>query len=252
MNAGRLLVGLYPAPVRHRWGPELAAEIAHRGVPGWIDTLLGAVGLWLQPATWPETVAGQARRTVVGFAVAIVAAAALGARGFGQTALSVEHPGTLAWVAAVGAGLAVLAPLPRLRLPALARLVVRLGWAAALPATAFAAMVVLAHSGLVDHPAGVERVGLVAFYWGTLVLGGVRACAVVGRLGPDLVRLPSSRRIQAGLLTIAGGLALGAAEAAATVVAGGRLEVGGVTAIVFVGLAALAVRAVLDLRHRVS
>lgn len=252
MNAGRLLVALYPAPVRDRWGSELTTEIAHHGRSGWVDTALGAVRLWLQPAAWPETTAGQARRTVVGFAVAIVVAAALGARGLGPAGLSPDRPATAVWVATVGAGLAVLAPLPRPRPAALARLIVYLARAAALPVAALTALVVLANSGLVGHPGVAERVALLAYYWATLVLAGVRACTAVARLGPDLVRLPSLRRIQAGLLTVAGGLAVGAAEIAATVVTGGRLATGGLTVVVFVFLTALAVRAVRDLGDRVS
>lgn len=247
MNAVRLLVGLYPAPVRERWGPDLAAEIAHRGPSAWGDTALGAVRLWLRPATWPETVAGQARRTVVGLAVAIVAAAALGARGFGPAWLAVDRPATAAWVIAVGCGLAVLAPIPRPRPAALARLAVHLIRAAALPAAALTVLVCLANSGLVDHPGPSEQVALVTYYWGTLMLAGVRACAAAGRLGADLVRLPSVRRIQLGLLTVAGGLAFGATD-----IAGGGLAAGGPTAVMFVFLAALAVRAVLDLGRRVS
>lgn len=250
MNAGRLLAGLYPAPVRDRWGPDLIAEIAHSGPRSWLDAALGAVRLWLQPATWPETVAGQARRTVVGFAVAIVVTGALGARGFGSVGLSVDRPGTAVWVAAVACGLAVLAPVPHLRPVALARLAVYLARAAAVPVGALAALVVVANSGLVAHPGPAGRVALVAYYWCTLVLAGVRACTAAGRLGPDLVRLPSVRRIQLGLLVVCGGLALGAAEITAGVVAGGRLAGGALTAAVFVFLAALAARAALDLRGR--
>lgn len=250
MNAGRLLAGLYPAPVRDRWGPELAAEIVHSGPRSWGDAALGAVRLWLQPATWPETVTGQVRRTVVGFAVAIAATAALGARGFGPVGLRVAQPGTAVWVAAVVCGLAVLAPVPRLRPVALVRLAAHLARAAALPAFALAVLIVVANSGLIAHPGPAGRVALVGYYWSTLVFAGVRACTAVGRLGPDLVRLPSVRRIQTGLLVVGGGLALGAAEIATTISAGGRVSSGGLTVVVFVFLAALAARAVLDLRGR--
>ncbi|WP_433042874.1 hypothetical protein [Dactylosporangium sp. CS-033363] len=198
MSAPEVIVALYPPAVRDRWGDELGREIAERGVRSWADAIAGAARLWLHPSDWPETAAGQTRRVLAAALFAVTAAVAL--------LLRASAPIAVWWLAPIVAGALLAAPLA----PFGRTVAVTLRTLAA-PALAGAAMVLLANSGLVEHPAGALGVALLAYYWATLAFVALRLCALAARL-LRIGTAPSRRRLRAALLLVGAGTALAAGQ----------------------------------------
>ncbi|MER7273991.1 hypothetical protein ABT369_06035 [Dactylosporangium sp. NPDC000244] len=201
MSAPALIVALYPPAVRERWGDEIGREIAERGARSWPDAIGGAARLWLHPSDWPETAAGQTRR--------VLAVALFAVTGTDALLLRAAEPATGRWLGLILAGALLAAPRPPSRaLRAVAAAAIR---TLAAPATAGLALLLLANSGLVDHPAGPARVLLVAAYWAALTFITLRVWALTARI----VRMgtaPSRRRLRAALLLVGAGTALAAGQ----------------------------------------
>jgi hypothetical protein len=244
VKAATLITRLYPPPVRERWGAEIGHEVAESGVRSWPDALAGAARLWLHPSDWPETPAGQTRRVLAVALFAVTAGTALLLRATMPSATltaDARHPATSLWLVPIALGIVLAAPLPPRRWTALRHLVAVAVRTLAAPALAFAAMVVLARSGLVEHPAGLTRAVLVVCYWATLGFAAVRLCTVIAHA----MTTPSVRRLCAALLLIGTGLGLASAQ---SLLAAGRAP-GSLAAAVTLGLlAAATISAGRDLR----
>ncbi|GAA2372793.1 hypothetical protein [Dactylosporangium salmoneum] len=223
MSAPEIIVALYPPAVRERWGAEIGREVAERGARTWADAVAGAVRLWLHPRDWPETAAGQTRRVVAVAVFAVTAAAMLLLR----AAEPVPYPHvSVLWLAPLAAGALVAAPLPPLTWHTVRMLGAVTARTMTLPAVLVVAMVVLANSGVVDHPSGVLDVALVAFYWSTLAYVALRTCTLIARVLPGCV-VPTTRRLRGALLLAGAGMAVAAGEGAMAAVHA-AVNVGGV------------------------
>ncbi|WBO64599.1 hypothetical protein [Streptomyces camelliae] len=212
MSAATLLTGLYPPAVRERWGADIRSEVSASGVRSWPDTVAGAVRLWLHPGDWPETFAGQTRRVTTVALFALTAAAGLLLRSFEPSdalAVGPRHPAGGLWLAPLLLGLALAAPLPPLRGPALRRLAGAAVRTLAAPVAALLDLCLLAWSGTPARPTGLTAAAMVAAYWLTLGFVAVRLCVLVARIARTAA-LPSTRRLSAALLYIGTGLALAA------------------------------------------
>lgn len=246
MNVPALLVRLYPPAIRQCWGSEIVNEARLAGPRSWFDTVAGAGKLWLHPSDWPETTTGQTRRVLATALVAVTTMAALLVRAASPDPLTgnVEHPVTSGWLAPILLGLALAAPLPpinRASAPRLARTAARTLLA---PTIALLALVLLANSGLVQHPTGVLNTLLLCGYWTVLGFAGFHLCLLMARIGRIAI-LPSMRRLCLALLLVGTGLALGAAQALAATVHTGSVLLAGE----LVALATAILTAGLDLRR---
>ncbi|WP_329246520.1 hypothetical protein OG417_51815 [Actinoallomurus sp. NBC_01490] len=207
-----LLLGLYPRPVRARWGLDLEAELRTAGWRALPGTLAGIADLWLHPAIWPDASPRRRRLRMTTMAVAVALAC-----GFvsmitvelgGRSAHAAGHaPLMSAGMSLILAGLLVLAPRPGLRaLAATCRIgVTRL----ALPATLGAGVVIAVHVGAGGAPP-VVRAAVVACWWAALALGAVQTCRAIAAAG-SLVDPPRPRRLRAGTAILIAGSAANAA-----------------------------------------
>lgn len=253
MTAARVLVALYPPLVRDRWGNDMLAHVTRAGSGCWVNTVTGAVDLWLHPGTWPADSAGQVRRIASTLTFALAVTAALVIRGFGtsQLAPTGHHPVQTAWLLLIATGVALAMPLPLLRPAALARLLTVTARTLTLPVIAMLTLFAVAHSGWVEHPAGPVRAVLVVGYWATLTLGGVRVCNVIANLRGDIAHAPSMRRLQVGLALIGCVLAVGAWSTLESMIASRTFNASSsLVCIAFVVLAALAAQNARDLHDR--
>ncbi|WAL63842.1 hypothetical protein ORV05_22965 [Amycolatopsis cynarae] len=234
MNVPELLVRLYPPAIRQCWGSEIAHEARLAGPRSWFDTAAGAVKLWLSPSDWPETIAGQTSRVLATALVAVITTAAGLLRAADPTPLTapVDHPAASVWLLPVVAGLALSAPVPSLRPAVFTRLAAVAARTLTLPVLAVAALFVIAHSGLIDHPGNGVHILMLGYYWATLAFAGIHLCLFTARLGRIAV-VPSTRRLRLALLFAGTGLALAATQTLATTVQGG-------TVLLSCGLAVLA------------
>ncbi|QKG23865.1 hypothetical protein [Actinomadura verrucosospora] len=208
---------LYPPAVRERWGAEIDDALRDTGARAWPDTLAGAARLWLHPTDWPETRAGQTRRTVAVVLFAILALSTLLLRAVEPSrtlTADTAHPATSLWLAPILLGAALAAPLPPLRREPLRRLAVQSVRTLFAPAAAALALVLTARSGVFASPSAPVGVALLAYYWATLAFIAHRLCVLVARAGTA----PSTRRLSAALALIGTGLAVAAAQSAATAV----------------------------------
>lgn len=214
MKASEVLCGLYPPAVRQRWGADIGREVAESGIRGWPDTIFGAGRLWMRPGDWPETAPGQTRLVVVVALFALTAIVSLLLRAAdtaGRLTADVQRPLTSLWVVPVGLGLWLAAPWPSWRWAALRALAGQVVLGLVAPTVAFLAMLLIARSALVEQPAGVLRVALVAYYWATLGFMAYSSCRLLARVA-RIAHLPSARRLSAGAHLIGVGLALAAAQ----------------------------------------
>jgi hypothetical protein len=214
MRAATLLTRLYPPAVRDRWGAEISHEVSASGIRTLPDTLVGAARLWLHPGDWPETVPGQTRRVLAIVLFTVTAATAIllrAAQPSPTLTADVRHPTTSAWLAPILLGIALGAPLPRLRRDAVGGLTTTAIRTLTAPAAAVLAMFLLAHSGLVEHPSGPAHIVLVVYYWATLGFTALCLCRLIARIAMT-ARLPGSRRLRTALLLIGAGLALAASQ----------------------------------------
>jgi hypothetical protein len=208
MSAARFLTGLYPPAVRERWGADLVEEVSASGVRSWPDTVAGAARLWLHPADWPETSAGQTRHVVTVTVFALAAATGLLLRTVQPTATltaDLRHPVSSLWLAPLLLGVALATPLPPLRGTTLRRLAGRTVRTLAAPAAALSAMCLLAWSGATAHLTGAADVAALGSYWLTLGFVAVRGCTLAARV-VRVVAPPSTRRLSAALLCLGAGL----------------------------------------------
>lgn len=253
MTAARVLVALYPPPVRDRWGNDMVAHVTRAGSGCWVNTVAGAIDLWLHPWTWPANSAGQVRRIASTLTFALAVTAALVTRGFGsaQLALTGHHPVQTAWLLLIATGVALATPLPFLRPAALARLLAVTARSLTLPAIAMLTLFAVAHSGWVEHPSGLVQAVLVVGYWTTLTLAGAGLCNVIANLRGDIAHAPGIRRLQVGLALIGWGLAVGACSVLEGMASSRTFNVSSsLVCIAFVTLAALAAQNARDLYAR--
>lgn len=214
-TTARLLTALYPPAVRERWGAELSRAVAEAGIRAWPDTVVGAVRLWLHPAEWPETSAGQTRRVMTVTMFALTAATGLLLRTVSPSATltaDLGHPATSLWLAPLLLGIVLAVPLPPLRGAALRRLTAVAARTLAAPALAVLAMFLLAWTG-VPEMVGTPLAGaaLVSSYWLTLGFVALRLCTLVARITPTAAP-PSARRLSSAFLCMGAGLAFGASQ----------------------------------------
>jgi hypothetical protein len=216
VRSGELIAGLYPPAVRQRWGAEISDEVSASGVRCWPDAVAGAVRLWLRPSDWPEAAPGQTSRVLVGVWLGAAASLALLLRAAHPVAAVTAdlHRPTSVWLVLVLLGTTLTAPRPALRWDLLRRVGVAAGrlWA---PAAAFVAMIAFAHSGLIDQPGVLARVGLLIYYWATLGFITYRLWAFVMTVA-RLSAAPSTRRLRTALVLTGCGAALAAGQSAVT------------------------------------
>lgn len=220
MRAATLITGLYPPAVRQRWGTEISLEVSEAGFRCWPDAAAGAARLWLHPSDWPETLAGQTRRVL---AVALFAVAAITALVLRATqpsaALTADpgHPVTSSWLVPIMLGVCLAAPLPAPRWRAITSLMTVAVRTLATPGAALSAMVLVANSGVVEHPTGVVRAVLIGCYWAVLAFTALRLCSLVARVAPAAAP-PTTRRLRAALVLIGTGLALATGQSLLAIV----------------------------------
>lgn len=213
MRPSALMAALYPPAVRERWGAEISRQVSESGIGSWPDALLGAARLWLHPGDWPETSDGQTRQVLTVTLFAVTAATALLVRAAGQPVLtgSLRHPATSLWLAPILLGAALAAPAPPLRWRALRRLATVGARTLVGPAIAVAAMIVTANAGVLHHPAGPARIGLLVGYWAVLSFTAQRLCILTARYART-AHLPTTRRLRASAMLIGAGLSLAAGQ----------------------------------------
>lgn len=250
MNASALLVALYPPAVQEQWGAEIRRDVVEGGVRCWPDTLTGAVRLWLHPGDWPETFTGQTRRVlaVTLFVVTAVTALVLRAQLPPAVTTDLRHPTTSLWLMPVLVGVGLATPFPRLRWNTLRDLAGLALYALKLPAVAFLALFLIAHSGHVEHPTGFVRAALIVCYWGTLIYTAVRVCGFVDR-ATRIAAIPTTHRLRAAFMLFGTGTALAATQSAVNTVQVGA-DVGSLIGLLTLGIAAATtIRAGQDLRR---
>jgi hypothetical protein len=146
------------------------------------------------------------------FVVAAVVALLFRAGSTATTATAdLHHPVSSLWLGPILLGGALTAPLPPLRRDALRRLAVATIRALPIPVLVLAALILLARSGLVEHPTATTNALLVAGYWAGLVIVMVRMCAYVAEVY-EIATVPSVRRLRPGLLLVGTGIALAAGQ----------------------------------------
>ncbi|MFI9362804.1 hypothetical protein ACIG5E_17375 [Kitasatospora sp. NPDC053057] len=214
------LFRLYPAPMRERWGEELAEEMAREvraaGWRAWPGLLTAIADLWLHPAVWPAEHRSERRDRAAVLAVAVALATGfVGTLAAEQGARQTAAPGG-AWVAPLGqvlllVGLALVTPLPRRDPAALRALLATAARRLTAPALAGAAVVALAHSAPGSAlAAGDYRFAAVACWWTVLAVGALQTCRTVASpAGRRALGTPHPARLRLGLgaLTAAGVLA---------------------------------------------
>jgi hypothetical protein len=251
MNAATLLTRLYPPAVRERWGEDIGHEVSASGIRSWPDTLAGAARLWLHPGDWPETSSGQTRRVLTVALFALTAATGLLLRSAEPTTsltADIHHPPTSLWLVPLLIGIGLAAPLPPLSGEALRGLTAAAVRTLAAPITAFAALCLMAWSGMAEHLTGIADAAAVTSYWLTLGFVALRLCVLVARIART-AHLPSTRRLSTALLCVGTGLTLAASQ---NLLFGARtaLRPGSLAESVALGLlAAAAVSAGRDLRR---
>jgi len=120
---------------------------------------------------------------------------------------------TVLGLAPLAAGALLAAPLPSPTWPALRRLAAVTARTMAAPVALVAAMVALARSSLVEHPAGALAAGLVVYYWSTLAYFALRSCTLVAR-ADRIDAVGALRRLRGALLVAGAGMAVSAGAGA--------------------------------------
>lgn len=252
MTVSTFLIGLYPPAIRQRWGHDMAREAGRSGPLSWLDTVVGAVRLWVHPSDWPETATGQTRRILVVEFVAATTVTVLLLRAAGQTSapLTADLPTrfTSAWLAPILAGAVLAAPLPPPRWHTLRCLAGVTARTLAAPVLALLTLYLVANTGLIDHLVGAPRGVRLGYYWATLGFAGFHLCILTVRVTRITVT-PSTARLRGALFLLGSGLALAAVENLTTT---WHSAIGTGTLALSLGLAALATGVLAtghDLRH---
>ncbi|MGF1429056.1 hypothetical protein [Kitasatospora sp. LaBMicrA B282] len=217
MRIHHTLVRLYPQAFRERWGEQaLADETRAAGWRAWPGLLLGIADIWLHPALWPADSRLERRERAATLAVtAALTSAALGHFAAEQGAPLAALPGSrlpgTGSLLLLLAGLALVAPVPRLTLAAVAVLA-RAARRLALPAALAAAAIAAAHLGaprLADTP---WRFAVLGLWWGAVALGTVRICRTIGALTTPVIFAPRRARLRLGLALLSAGATLAGAQ----------------------------------------
>ncbi|MGA5822446.1 hypothetical protein ACPC54_31850 [Kitasatospora sp. NPDC094028] len=213
----RSLVRLYPDAFRERWGAMVEDEARGAGWKSWPNLLAGIADMWLHPALWPADSPAQRQRRVatMGITVALAAwflnhLAAEQADALPSTAAdartAITHGSTLLLLL----GLALVAPRPR---PTVEAALLLLRWALrrlALPTAVGTAVVLVVHSGIDTAPPTL-RVAVLAGWWIALALGAIQIPRIFTGVGAEAVVPPPTRRLRAGVWTLAAASATGGA-----------------------------------------
>ena len=208
MSGPAVLLRLYPAAFRERWGEDLRAEAESAGLRSWPNLVAGAADMWLHPAMWPTAWPAQRNSRAAAMAVLITVACWLVAHlttepGSPGYAIALNGCGVL-----LAIGLVLLAPLPRIR--ALGALLVRSTRMLAAPVLLAAVVVLVANSPLDPVGQPVLRLLVLLGWWGSWVLGVVAGCRIIAGLGPDLVAPPALSRTRLGVAVLTGASATAA------------------------------------------
>ncbi|HEX6471489.1 MAG TPA: hypothetical protein VF069_20475 [Streptosporangiaceae bacterium] len=212
MRLAPVVLGLYPRPVRERWGPDLEAEIRAAGWRSLPNTLTGIADLWLHPAIWPGASPRQRRLRMTTMAVALalacwffsLATVELG----GRSAQAAGHaPLMSVGMALILAGLVLIIPCPPVRaLAATCRIAVtRLAGPAALGA----GVIIAVHAGAGSAPS-IVRAAVVACWWTALAMAAVQTCRAIAAAGSRL-NPPRPGRLRVGTAVLTAGSAANAA-----------------------------------------
>jgi hypothetical protein len=254
MNAATLLIRLYPPAVCERWGEDIRHEVSASGIRSWPDTLVGAARLWLHPGDWPETFTGQTRRVLTVALFALTAATGLLLRSAEPSTVltaDLHHPATNLWLIPHLLGIVLAAPLPPLSGEALRSLTAAAVRTLAAPITALVILCLMAWSGMAEHLTGLADAVAVTYYWLVLGFVALRLCVLVARI-TRTATLPTTRRLSAALLHIGAGLALAASQSLLAAVRTAP-HPGSLAESTALGLlAAAAISAGRDLRHKKS
>lgn len=212
MSAVRMLVRLYPAPFRERWGAELEADASAAGRRSWPGLAAGAADLWMHPVIWPAESASQRRHRATTTAFALTLATwFVGRAGTANDPRLTWHAHRTVNVAECAAlmllGAVTIMPLPRPTPHAVNALLRRSVKALAVPVLLFAVELIIVHA---VHPAAHSTIRLLitASYWLTLALGAVQAARVVGTVNTSAVSPPRPARLRLGIAILAAGGAL--------------------------------------------
>lgn len=224
MKVARVLVSLYPGPLRDRWGAAMEAEASDWR--SWPDLVRGVGDGWLHPMIWPADSAALRRRRAAATVVAVAFVCWL----IGHFVAEQETllPGDLrhAWPFAgndvfVLLGLALLAPLPRLNVPAATEIAIRAVRLLAPPAILGAVVVLVAHLNPVPEPC---RFLTMMCWWTALVLGAIQGCRVIAGIGADVGVQPGPLRLTAGICVLVVALATQGTIILGSSAAGGQLN----------------------------
>jgi hypothetical protein len=208
MNAGRLLVRLYPQPFRDHWGQELVGEADRAGWRGTPQLVWAIAGMWLHPAIWPAASMAERRRRMAALAVVVTAAGWLTAHAVLELTGAVPRALAHSWLlnlcdATTFAGFLLALPVPRPRsLPHLAGVAAR---RVAVPVAMGIGVVFAVHRDVVAP--SVLRLAVVAAWWLALMLVAAQVVRTVADVDLAAVAVPSPRRLRLGLWTTAAGLA---------------------------------------------
>jgi hypothetical protein len=192
MSGASRLVGLYPAPFRQRWGPELELQVREAGPRAWPGVVCGVVDMWLHPVVWPaENVDRRLSRASV---LAVSATVACWYFAHFVAEMASIRPGRLdACLVLMTIGLVLVTPRPRLTIANVA-LLVRGAAAPALLATVVVAAVHL------DVTGPVLRFTLLVGWYLALATGAVQSCRLLARVTADP---PHPRRLTWGMWLLA-------------------------------------------------
>ena len=222
MSAARRLIGLYPRPFREQWGEDIEREVHARGARSWPNLARGIVDSWLHPMIWPADTDRRRRARASVMAIATTAtcwylihfAAEMDPRFAAGTP---RAAGLNACMLLMLAGLALVAPRPRLNRHAAVTMLAQLVRGFALPAGLAAAVAIWAPTATGAPPA-LRFTALITWY-GALALAAVQSCRIAAQLGRLVAEPPRRGPLRIGLYTLtaadagAGGIIASAAVA---------------------------------------
>jgi hypothetical protein len=229
MNPVRMLLRLYPAAFRERWGAELEEDAKAAGRRSWPGLAASAAELWLHPVIWPAESASQRRHRAAAAAFTLTLATWFAGRaGTTNDPRLTWHAHRILNVTECAAlmllGVVMIMPLPRPTPYAVTALLRRSVRALAVPAAFFAVGLIIVHAA---QPAAhsTPRLLITASYWLTLALGAVQVARVVGTISASAVTPPRPARLRFGIAILAVGGALTAWISLSTTVAGHGFDV---------------------------
>ncbi|MGI5233024.1 hypothetical protein [Actinoallomurus iriomotensis] len=203
-----MLVRLYPAAFRSRWGPALEGEIGTGGWKAWPNVLAGIADMWLHPVVWPAESCTQRYRRAATMAVAVSAVCWFITHAVMElhAPLPVKTAGS--WPMSVCSllmllGLALVAPRPRMTLNAVIAVVRCAAARFAVPVALGAGVVVCVDTGAYTAAPTLLRPVLLACWWTALALAAIQSCRIVAAFGQAVVVPPRPGRLKLGLWVLA-------------------------------------------------